>query len=82
LGFCLLVHCFRAFNTIDLWFQSQTQSKLRFLPSDCLHCVNDRQIVLIQMHAPLIAFALARLAEVALAALGLVVGISQAGRAI
>ena len=64
---------FQAFNTIDLWFQSQTQSKFTVLAKRFAYiALTIARIVLIQMHAPLIAFALARLAEVALAALGLV----------
>ncbi len=65
---------FQAFNTIDLWFQSQTQSKYTVLAKRSAYiALTLVRIVLIQFHAPLIAFAWARLAEIALAAIGLAV---------
>lgn len=65
---------FQAFNTIDLWFQSQTQSKYTVLAKRSAYiALTLTRIALIQFHAPLLAFAWARLAEIALAAIGLVV---------
>lgn len=71
---------FQAFNTIDLWFQSQTQSKFTVLAKRFAYiALTIIRIVLVQMHAPLVAFAGARLAEVMLAALGLVIVYRQQG---
>ena len=65
---------FQAFNTVDLWFQSQTQAKYSVLAKRSAYvALTLIRIVLIQFHAPLIAFAWARLAEIALAAVGLAV---------
>ena len=76
---CLLVvvialgTVFQAFGVINLWFQSQVQSK-------CSACVKSfsyltiavTKIVLIQVQAPLAAFAWAGLAEIVLGSVGLV----------
>ncbi|XWK88177.1 MAG: flippase [Phormidium sp.] len=71
---------FQAFNTVDLWFQSQTQSKYTVLAKRSAYIILTlTRIVLIQLHAPLIAFAWARLAEIALAAVGLVAIYHQQG---
>ena len=72
---------FQAFDTIDFWFQSQVRSKnvvyarsVAFLLMSCV------KIALILAHAPLVAFALAGLGEVAIAAVGLVVAYKRNGR--
>ena len=71
---------FQAFSTIDLWFQSQTQSKYTVIAKRSAYiALTLARIVLIQVHAPLTAFAWARLAEIALAAVGLVVVYQQQG---
>jgi len=64
---------FQAFDTIDFWFQSQVQSKyVVYARSVAFTFVAIIKIVLILMKAPLIAFAWAGLAEVAIASIGLV----------
>jgi len=65
---------FQAFDTIVLWFQSQVQSKYPVYAKNAAYLlINLAKIVLVQMQAPLIAFACAGLAEIALGAVGLVV---------
>ncbi len=64
---------FQAFDTIDFWFQSQVQSKYPVYAKNAAYLsVNLIKIILIQIKAPLIAFACAGLAEIALSAVGLV----------
>ena len=65
---------FQAFDAIDFWFQSQLQSKYVVLSRQSAYiliCVV--RVWLIQMHAPLQAFAWARLAELALSGIGMVI---------
>lgn len=65
---------FRAFDTINLWFQSQVQSKYTvWAKNGGIALVALVKVVLILAQAPLIAFAWAALAEIALGAVGLVV---------
>jgi O-antigen/teichoic acid export membrane protein len=64
---------FHAFNAIEFWFDSQLQWKFTFMgkiPPFLL--VSLAKIGLIVVHAPLVAFAWAGLAEVAMGAAGLV----------
>ncbi|MCX7593293.1 MAG: flippase [Fischerella sp.] len=65
---------FESLNVIDFWFQSQVQSKyavsFRNIGLVLASCM---RIVLIQIQAPLIMFAWAYSAEIALSAMGLVV---------
>jgi PST family polysaccharide transporter len=71
---------FQAFDTIDFWFQSQVQSKYtvyaRNLAFVLLALV---KVALIQVHAPLIAFVWAGLAETAIGTVGLVIAFHAAG---
>ncbi|MGY6530559.1 MAG: flippase [Cyanobacterium sp.] len=65
---------FRAFETIDIWFQSQVQSKYTVLAKNTAFIlVSIAKIILIRLNASLIAFAWASLAEFILAAIGLVI---------
>ena len=63
---------FNAFGTVDFWFQSQLQSKYTIFAKNFAYLlVAAVRLVLIQLHAGLIAFAWARLAESVVGALGL-----------
>jgi polysaccharide transporter, PST family len=63
---------FQAFDTIDIWFQSQVQSKYTVLTKNAVFIVITLlNIVLIKIQAPLIAFAWLKLAEIFLSAMGL-----------
>ena len=65
---------FQAFDTIAFWFQAQVESKYTVYAKNVAYLfVNLAKIVLIQTKAPLVAFACAGLAEIALGAVGLVV---------
>lgn len=71
---------FQAVDTIDLWFQSQVQSKYTVLAKNTAFVfVTLLQVSLIAMQAPLIAFAWTKLAEMALAAVGLVIAYKVKG---
>lgn len=64
---------FQAFDTIDLWFQSQVQSKYTVYAKNAVFMlITLVKIALINIQAPLIAFAWAGLVEIALGSLGLV----------
>lgn len=70
LGF---VGIFQAFDTIDLWFQSQINSKYVVIVKNIAFIAATlSKIVLIYIHAPLLAFAGTTLAETILGALGLI----------
>ena len=63
---------FRAFDTIDFWFQSRVRSKYAVIArSTAVLLVAALRVGLIWLEAPLIAFAWASLAEALLVALGL-----------
>ncbi|MEQ9235291.1 flippase [Coleofasciculus sp. E2-BRE-01] len=65
---------FNAFNTIDFWFQSQIQSKYTVAAKNSAYVFMAAiRVGLIYLQAPLIAFAWARLAEVVLGSIGLVI---------
>ncbi|AKG21137.1 flippase [Calothrix sp. 336/3] len=70
---------FQAFDTIDFWFQSQISSKyVVFSKQTAYVVVCAIRFVLVQIQAPLTAFAWARFAELALCAVGMaIVYISQ-----
>lgn len=71
---------FQAFDAVDLWFQSQVQSKYTVYARNAAFIVLSLvKIGLIQMRAPLIAFGWAGLAEVALGAMGLVTAYQATG---
>ncbi|MBD2343486.1 flippase [Anabaena subtropica] len=64
---------FHAFDTIDIWFQSQVQSKYTVVAKNTAFIVMALlKIALIKIQAPLLAFAWAGLAEIGLGAAGLI----------
>lgn len=65
---------FQAFDTIDFWYQSQVQSRYSvYARNTAFLIISLVKIVLIFTQAPLIAFAWAGLAEIALGAFGLLI---------
>jgi O-antigen/teichoic acid export membrane protein len=71
---------FNAFDTIDFWFQSQVLSKFSvYAKSSAFLLVSVAKVVLILEEAPLIAFACAGLAEIAIGSLGLVLSYRISG---
>jgi PST family polysaccharide transporter len=71
---------FNAFDTIDFWFQSQVQSKYTVIARRFAYVfMVVIRIGLIQLQAPLIAFAWARLAEMMLGSIGLVIAYQSQG---
>lgn len=65
---------FQAFDTIDFWFQSQVQSKYTVVAKNTSFLVIALvRVALIQMQAPLIAFAWTALAEIGLGGIGLAI---------
>jgi len=74
---------FNAFNTIDFWFQSQVQSKYTVVARNSAYVfVAAMRIGLIQLQAPLIAFAWAILAQMALGSIGIVIAYQKQGNRI
>jgi PST family polysaccharide transporter len=68
------VGIFQAFDTIDLWFQSQVQSKYTVIAKNTAFVIIALvKVTLISIHAPLIAFACTSLGEVSLGAIGLII---------
>ncbi len=64
----------QAFNTIDIYFQSQVQSKYTVVAQNSAFIIAALlKIILISIHAPLVAFAWVTLLEVCLGVLGLIV---------
>lgn len=64
----------QSFEIIDYWFQSQVQSKYSVLARNVAYVlINGVKLVLIQLKAPLMAFAIAMVAEYVLAAIGFLV---------
>ena len=71
---------FQALDTIDFWFQSQVQSKFTvYARNGAFLTVAAVRVLLIFLKAPLLAFALANTAEIALAALGLIIVYRRSG---
>jgi len=71
---------FQAFDTIDFWFQAKVQSKYTVYAKNCSYLlISVVKISLIFMHAPLIAFAWAGLAETIIGSAGLVVAYRMNG---
>ena len=67
------VSIFQAFDTIDLWFQSQVNSKYTVLAKNAAFLVITLfKVLLINIHAPLLSFAWATLAEAAIGSVGLI----------
>jgi polysaccharide transporter, PST family len=65
---------FQAFDTIDLWFQSQVQSKYTVVAKNTAFLILAIvKVGLIQREAPLVAFAVATLAEAVIGAIGLII---------
>ncbi|MFN6483402.1 MULTISPECIES: flippase [unclassified Nostoc] len=65
---------FRASDTIELWFQSQIQSKYTVIAKNTAFLLNTIiKVALILTKAPLLAFALVTLAEFAMSAIGLLI---------
>lgn len=65
---------FQSFNTIELWFESQVQSKHTVIAKNTAFIlISLTKVILINISAPLLAFAWVGLAEIALASLGLIV---------
>ncbi len=65
---------FRASDTIELWFQSQVQSKYTVIAKNTAFLLNTViKIILILTKAPLLAFALVTLAEFVMSAIGLLI---------
>jgi polysaccharide transporter, PST family len=65
---------FQSFDTIDLWFQSQVKSKYTVLAKNTAFAVVALgKVVLVNIHAPLLMFAGANLAESFIGAIGLVI---------
>lgn len=70
----------QAFDTIDIWFQSQVQSKYTvYARNIAFLAVASVKILLVYSRAPLVAFAWAGLLEVVLAAVGLATAYSRTG---
>lgn len=71
---------FQAFDAIDFWFQSRTQSRFAiYAKTTAFTLLSMAKIGLVVVGAPLIAFAGAGLAEVILGAVGLVVAYRVSG---
>ena len=65
---------FQSMDVIDLWFQSQVQSKYTvFAKNAAFLCITLVKVTLIALHTPLIAFAWSGFAEISLGAIALVV---------
>ncbi len=65
---------FRASDTVELWFQSQVQSKYTVVAKNAAYVLNTViKIALIVIKAPLLAFAWVTLAEFAMSAIGLAI---------
>jgi PST family polysaccharide transporter len=74
---------FDAFNTIDFWFQLQVKSKYTVIAKNTAFIlITLIRIALLQMQAPLIAFAWALLAENALGAVGLAIAYKVKGQSL
>lgn len=72
-GLMSLAIVFQAFDTIDLWFQSQIQSKFTVIAKNsAMVLVAAINLGLIWWRAPLVAFAITYILEFALSAVGLV----------
>lgn len=68
------VGIFQTFDTIDLWFQSQVQSKYTVIAKNTAFVlITFVKVILISIHAPLIAFAWSALGEIGLGAIGLMI---------
>jgi polysaccharide transporter, PST family len=74
---------FQAFETIDLWFQSRIQSKYTVLAKNTAFLtIAIVKVILINLKAPLLAFAGATLAEVVVGVVGLIMFYKYQGHSI
>lgn len=74
---------FQAFDAIDFWFQSQVRSKFSVCArSGAFILMSATKIVLLKMHAPLIAFAWTSVGEIVLGSAGLILGYKLARQTI
>ena len=74
---------FQAFDAIDFWFQSQVQSKYTvYARNTAFLIISGIKVGLILLHAPLIAFVAASVAEVILGSFGLVAAYRLTGHSI
>lgn len=74
---------FESFDSIDLLFQSQVQSKFTVVAKNTAFIiVTLLQVILITMQAPLIAFAWVKLTELGLGAMGLIIAYRVKGYSI
>jgi len=74
------ISIFQSFDTIDLWFQSQVKSKYTVLAKNTAFViVAIIKINLINLYAPLLAFAWATLAEFIIGAVGLIIAYQWQG---
>lgn len=70
----------QSFDIIDYWFQSQVQSKYSVWARNAAYVVmNGVKILLIQMKAPLVAFAIAMVVEYILSAIGMLIAYRLTG---
>ncbi len=73
----------QSIDTIDLWFQSQVQSKYSVLAKNVAFIIATAiKVVLIFIHAPLVAFVAIVLIEAVLGAIGLLIVYQQQGHLI
>lgn len=71
---------FQAFDTVDFWFQAQVRSKYTVYARNAAFLAATLiKVVLILLHAPLVAFAWAGLAETVFGAAGLVIAYRNTG---
>ena len=71
---------FQAFDTIDLWFQSQLQSRLTvWAKNSAFLLLTAVKLLMIKLGAPLIAFAWAASAELLAGAIGLIIAYQTQG---
>jgi polysaccharide transporter, PST family len=71
---------FQSLDTIDLWFQSQVQSKKTVYAKNVAYLIATAiKVLLVTQRAPLIAFAIVTFAEVALTSINLAVAYRLAG---
>jgi PST family polysaccharide transporter len=74
---------FQAFDAIDFWFQSQVQSKYTvYARNTAFLIISGIKVGLILLHAPLIAFVAASVAEVILGSFGLITAYRLTGHSI
>ncbi len=79
-GIAGLTLIFQAFSSIDLWFQSQVQSKFTVITSSvALTLASILKIAAIQMEAPVTAFAVIMVLEMAFTGTGLVIAYRSQG---